>query len=145
MRLLPTFRLGADKERTKKICLAVISFYSWIDGDDKNKHEEESFNLVASISRGNVFNKFLQPPVGYTNTLSMINSGSQEAFTTELSQILVTNLVTLLLTVYNTTHHEAVQIFRAVEQDGLSYCKSLHIWLQKNNQRLGKNKKDTRK
>jgi hypothetical protein len=127
------------------ICLVVINFYSWIDGDDKNKHEEESFNLVANISRGNVFNKFLQPPVGYTNTLSMINSGSQEAFTTELSQILVTNLVTLLLTIYNTTHLQAVQIFRGVQQDGLSYCKSLHIWLQKNNQRLSKNKKDTRK
>ncbi len=103
------------------ICLAVISFYSWIDGDDKNKHDEESFNLVANISRGNVFNKFLQPAVGYTNTLSMVNSGSWEAFTSELSQILVINLVTLLLTIYNTTHHEAVQIFRGVEQDGLSY------------------------
>jgi hypothetical protein len=69
-------------------------FLHWIDGDDKNKHEEESFNLVANISRGNAFNKFLQPPVGYTITLSIINSDSQEAFTTELSQILVTNLVT---------------------------------------------------
>jgi hypothetical protein len=62
-----------------------------------------------------------------------------------LSQILVTNLVTLLLTIFNTTHLETVEIFRRVEQDGLSYCKSLHIWLQKNNQRLGKNNKDTRK
>jgi hypothetical protein len=51
----------------------------------------------------------------------MVNSGSWEAFTSELSQILVINLVTLLLTIYNTTHHEAVQIFRGVEQDGLSY------------------------
>jgi len=102
------------------ICLVVISFYSWIDGDDKNKHEEESFNLVANISRGNVFNKFLQPPVGYTNTLSMINSGSQEAFTTELSQI----LVTLLLTIYNTTHLEAVQILRG----GTRWAKLLSIY-----------------